>query len=305
MADADGRIVEDESGNILEPFYKIAVTTANDIAQSDDWFNYYYYGDMKDNRPNGQGIILTKVSPSIDMALFLPVYAGNFQNGILDGYGIKFYQDSGIEVEGEFLIDDLGADFEGIVPEGKVISYYQNDINEIAKNGSIPEEDLDYYSHMQYSNRSAVLNYPILQPSVNIEGEYQEEWLTGDIKEYYYNYQFNLNDQKYHKMENSVYGPLKYEGEMEHDDYSGKGEVFYLNGQTAFKGNLSDGLFDGEGKIYTKDGKLIYKGQFKGGYIADGDQLEKIIDSISSSMENASDDGYSDELDFYSALNFY
>ncbi len=307
MLDAEGKMVEDEAGNIMEPFCTVDVR--NDIVQkvnSAEWSNYYYYyGNMKDDLPDGAGVLLTKVIPSGDKILFLPVYAGYFQEGTADGYGIKFRGDRGVEMEGEFSKESLDGGFESIMPTGKVIYYYENNINEIAVNNSTLRDEIDYYSHMQFVNRSAVFNYPALQPSVYREGEYQGDRLNGDIKEYYNNYQFNSNDQMYHKMEDSVYGPLQYKGKMKYDEYTGKCEAFYLNGQTAFKGDVSSGIFNGDGRLYSKKGKLIYKGKFKDGYPEDGDQLDTIMDAILEAAQNESSDGYSDEIDFYNSLYFY
>ena len=47
--------------------------------------DYYYIGEIKNDRPNGIGIIYSK-----DGAVDYKVCAGNFEDGELNGYGIQY-----------------------------------------------------------------------------------------------------------------------------------------------------------------------------------------------------------------------
>ena len=54
--------------------------------------DYYYYGDVKKNRPNGTGILASGPIDRVEDCTFAKglIYAGGFKKGLLSGYGVKF-----------------------------------------------------------------------------------------------------------------------------------------------------------------------------------------------------------------------
>lgn len=104
--------------------------------------NWYYYGDIKNKKPDGYGVIMYNPHSSI-------AYVGQFEKGVAKGYGLYFDAFNVIQFEGYIDEVDLGysttsmfgnkpatyskADGEAIIP----FSYYELSI-EVWGNESSP-----------------------------------------------------------------------------------------------------------------------------------------------------------------------
>ena len=237
----------------------------------------FYYGEKENNQPDGIGIILIDAGNS-EYSMYVPQFVGHFKNGHIDGYGILFEEKGGIIREGNFNYEV----FPGITGDG--IIYYKGNKLSYAED----QEEKDLVSKVQYKDNTIVLNYPVLRPSVQYEGEFDEEYneLIGDGKQWWNNYQKNRLDGKYYRMnDENCYGPLMYDGEFKYGKPDGDGVAYFLNGKKMYKGSFSEGNFDGKGAAYSMHGHLIGKGEFENGMLVDGktgsgieDMITEIID---------------------------
>ncbi len=58
---------------------------------------------------------------------------------------------------------------------------------------------------------------------------------------------------------------LEAEGHFKEDVMTGKGTLYYSNGQASYNGDLVNGLKHGRGDYYNEEGKIIYSGEFING----------------------------------------
>lgn len=198
---------------------------------------YQYFGELKNNRPHGKGILL--------QAGWV-IYAGNFKEGRYSGYGMSF--------DGYHIIEE--GEYKNGVLSGDGIVYY--------KVGYTSESSiLEKYNDEIFDSKIVNVDFPMSNPSVKMEGSFKKGKANGSkFKVYYSNYD-TIDDLK--KTSNENYGTLKYEGEMDDGKMDGKGKLFYPNGQLAYNGKFKDDKYHGDGILYNKDGSVKYKGEFKDG----------------------------------------
>ena len=199
--------------------YEVTIKSNND---------FLYFGKVKNNRPNGYGILYFKGRP---------VYLGEFKKGVKSGYGLEFDSDGGdnwnqIAYEGEFK-DGLR--------EGKGI-IYQRAI----------DADMYCYNSSRYTKtakgfQQIYFNMDLIKTAIHYEGKFKKGELSGKGKEYYFD------------------GTLCYEGKYKKGSRHGKGTLYYLDGKVEYKGSFAYGKYNGKGTLYYPDGKVEYKGAFKNG----------------------------------------
>ena len=236
--------------------------------QTVDITEYKYFGDLKGGKPDGKGVIVQYYEDY----LFIPVQAGYFKNGKLDGYGMQINKD-GIWREGEYK--------KGLL-SGKGIGYNNWEISSVNLEHESDIRD-NYWEALQkkieqkISQNSSLVDiinkgggfvfadFPVISPNVSEEGEYKRNQLDGDVKLYYSNYSKTTNSAFKQINSKSPYGPLKYEGEAFDDRMHGKGTLFNENGTICYKGEFKYGKYHGKGTLYNDDGSVKYKGKFKNG----------------------------------------
>lgn len=224
---------------------------------SDTTSQYYYVGKTKDNRPNGFGMIFGISTGSGTYALadgFMIHYIGNFKNGTYDGFGALFSAD-------EY---DLSSTIDDIVQSGEITS---NDVledvieylfNYVSYEGNFKDgKKSGKGNEFSFPNAAIGLSFDVnnapiegyryynIYPDVTM-GEYKNDELNGDVKEYWHNY-------------------LWYSGEMVAGEEDGKGSWYYNNGQIMYNGELKKGKQNGTGSYYDESGNLIYSGEWKNG----------------------------------------
>ena len=236
-----------------------------------------YYGQLKDGKPDGIGIITGGYD----------TYIGNFKNGTIEGYG--FICNRGIYVESE----DFGIDkYNYYTVNGKVIEYYNGASQALMIDyGNIQFDPSDVYERLnknKYSNmtedertlseESAYREYVTYRnPSVRSELDLSEPYEVDDVvmlgnqpnslkrKEYYSIYSENEKGEVVLNKSTGCYGQLFYEGTYNgNNEKDGEGVVYYPNGNIHYKGGFVENCFQGYGEEYYENGKLKYKGDFVG-----------------------------------------
>lgn len=197
-----------------------------------------YYGALKDNKPNGFGVICDALSDQY-------CYIGNFEKGFFEGYGITFNNttvdigeiDAAVE-RGYLLASDHDkagfyiahcASYEGEWTKGK----RSGKGNEFKITGRMNDLALDGFW--------AGVFYPMIY-----SGEFSNDEYDGNSKFY-------------------AYGCMLYQGESKGEEPEGKGIAYYINGQVQYDGQWKKGRYHGTGTLYAENGDVIYQGKWNNG----------------------------------------
>lgn len=200
----------------------------------------FYYGGMKDNKPNGNGALFAY---SARNGLSLE-YVGKFKDGKIDGKGISFTYDG--------LVHYLAhaGNYEKNMATGKMTTYYDNDCQAVGN--FFLYKFWDYIDEMseKWSEDELVRQIDLLLPqkrvlklivTVNL---YESPSTTVD---------FNQRVLIPH---------IKYEGEMKKGSIEGKGKLYASNGWLAYDGEWKKDKYNGKGTLYNQDGTIRKKGTF-------------------------------------------
>lgn len=200
----------------------------------------FYYGGMKDNKPNGNGALFAY---SARNGLSLE-YVGKFKDGKIDGKGISFTYDG--------LVHYLAhaGNYEKNMATGKMTTYYDNDCQAVGN--FFLYKFWDYIDEMseKWSEDELVRQIDLLLPqkrvlkiivTVNL---YESPSITVD---------FNQRVLIPH---------IKYEGEMKKGSIEGKGKLYASNGWLAYDGEWKKDKYNGKGILYNQDGTIRKKGTF-------------------------------------------
>lgn len=200
----------------------------------------FYYGGMKENKPNGNGALFAY---STRNGLSLQ-YVGKFKDGKIEGKGISFTYDG--------LVHYLAhaGNYEKNMATGKMTTYYDNDCQAVGD--FFLFKFWDYVDEMseKWSEDELVRQIDLLLPqkrvlklivTVNL---YESPSTTVD---------FNQRVLIPH---------IKYEGEMKKGSIEGKGKLYASNGWLAYDGEWKKDKYNGKGILYNQDGTIRKKGTF-------------------------------------------
>lgn len=228
------------------------------LDKNPDAVTFYYYGDLKNEKPDGMGILFFNIGG---------MYAGNFKNGEPHGYGILYSSGVGIYCESENF--EYAGDHE-FRANGESIVYY-TDYEKGNNRTPRGEASYIYNTNEDYQEEYTYIptNYTdpmCLPPAVAYEGEMKNNKREGDGKTYYDVFQFT-NGRDVAWLIGDCYGPIEYVGDYDNDKFSGDGTLYFYTGQIKYDGKLKNGVPDGKGTLYDENGNIVYKGKFKKGDI--------------------------------------
>ena len=191
----------------------------------------FYYGGMKENKPNGNGALFAY---STRNGLSLQ-YVGKFKDGKIEGKGISFTYDG--------LVHYLAhaGNYEKNMATGKMTTYYDNDCQAIGN--FFLYKFGDYIDEMseKWSEDELVRQIDLLLPqkrvlklivTVNL---YESPSTTVD---------FNQRVLIPH---------IKYEGKMKKGSIEGKGKLYASDGWLAYDGEWKKDKYNGKGILYNQD----------------------------------------------------
>lgn len=200
----------------------------------------FYYGGMKENKPNGNGALFAY---STRNGLSLQ-YVGKFKDGKIEGKGISFTYDG--------LVHYLAhaGNYEKNMATGKMTTYYDNDCQAVGN--FFLYKFWDYIDEMseKWSEDELVRQIDLLLSqkrvlklivTVNL---YESPSTTVD---------FNQRVLIPH---------IKYEGEMKKGSIEGKGKLYASDGWLAYDGEWKKDKYNGKGILYNQDGTIRKKGTF-------------------------------------------
>lgn len=209
-----------------------------------------YYGETKNNRPDGFGVI-AMVS---DEQNYRYLYIGNFKNGKFDGYGAKFNED--IE-DYSSLVDELVAGGT-IDPKASnfAADYFSNYVSYDGEwSKGKPKGQGNSYEMFSLYGEGLFYTKPIegywassIYPNL-VVGEFDKDFQTGTFRVY---------DRT----------TLIYDGELKNGSAHGEGTRYNEDGSISYKGHWKNGEYDGEGTLYNSEGEEIYSGKWDNGDFA-------------------------------------
>lgn len=235
------------------------------VTEEDEWWGFAgshyaitnnnslltYYGETKDNRPDGFGVI-AMVS---DEQNYKYLYIGNFKNGKFDGYGAKFNED----------IEDYSSLADELVAGGTIdpkasnfaADYFSNYVSYDGEwSKGKPKGQGNSYEMFSLYEEGWLYTKPIdgywassIYPNL-VVGEFDNDFQTGTFRVY---------DRT----------TLIYDGELKNGSAHGEGTQYNEDGFISYEGHWKNGEYDGEGTLYNSEGEEIYSGKWDNGDFAD------------------------------------
>ncbi len=217
---------------------------------------YMYYGELKDNKPDGEGVLLKNTE--IDN-IYTIRYVGEFKEGTYNGFGLHY--DNLEPIEGDY-VSNLGVEYlsyEGEFKEGRHYgrgklyspkinkNNYEEAMNNYVDKNSKVIESFEDKLYDKAESDVCISKMPLFPSRFSGYGEFKNNVLNGNGTEYYEN------------------GNVKYTGEFRKDEYSGDGKLYYENGKIEYEGEFKNSKYDGKGTLYNEDGSVKYKGKWING----------------------------------------
>lgn len=213
---------------------------------------YLYYGELKDNRPDGYGILLKESELFTQFLVFEDrcydlLYIGQFAAGKYDSFGLKFTTTSGgYDIFSKLCPYEEGTDayITGYLNWVNYVSYF-GEFSKGMESGKGNKFGLtDGYIGL-WENVKDSFNFDTPRYYSIDVGEYQSGKLNGDAKQY-------------------VRGWLWYDGEMKDDCFNGYGKRYYpQSSQVVYEGYFKDNQRHGTGTSYSESGEIVYQGEWR------------------------------------------
>jgi len=210
---------------------------------------YTYYGIKLYEIKNGKGYIREY---SFEGTL---LFKGNYFNGLKNGKGREYYDNSRTQFEGEYLNGErwngtvYGYDGykEYEILEGRKFNYSMHYLSLKFIGINFVNLKIDYDKIFSLFNKEIA--------KINI---YAKEYNFGElvIKEEY------INEKRNGKGKEYFFKELIFEGEYKDGKKNGLGKEYYINKRIKFEGEYKDGIKNGKGKEYDYFGRLIFEGEY-------------------------------------------
>lgn len=209
--------------------------------------DYYYVGEMKDNRPHGFGVLTS----GYEQESLVIHYIGKFKKGEVDGcYGVELER-RGTYSQITYIKCEGIMKYYGVLEDGK--QTYLHDFLTVSH----------YYGGEDSYSDMGLGTLKVAKCIPQYVGNIKKSSYSGQGVLYYGN------------------GQIKYEGDFKQGSFHGKGELHYDNGQVQYEGEFKNGLFHGKGKLYSLEGILLQEGEYKRGKLVDGEiYREEEIEAI-------------------------
>lgn len=207
---------------------------------------YAYFGQLKDNRPNGYGLLMKTYGSGAVMIH----YIGSFKEGHYHGYGLMFNGS-------EELIYSISGSTGWAYGSQELQEFSSTWINHVKYEGKFKKGAMTGKGNYFENNLEMMFAAPFYESNGNSKdsvyyyliqtGDFEDGALNGKGKIYYNGY-------------------LLYSGGFMDDECSGKGKIYYPEStQVKYEGNFSDSVFSGSGTSYYEDGTVEYQGKWVDG----------------------------------------
>ncbi len=224
--------------------------------------NILYIGDMKDNKPDGYGILYERVYACLEdgflqisdtrrvseteyeNAFYTPIYAGEFRDGKFDGFGYKYMTAKEIAKN---VVEVYDEPYFSIKPTKEISGTY-DEIQKVVIDEASPCIYEGYFSKGKYNGKGNEYVYGI---TAHYGGLWRDDLLDGVCIEQQYQEIFDSQDME-NSNEESQIGMIM--GVMNTTP-----NLDYLN---ILSGTYKNGKANGKFHIYGND-SLIYEGDVK------------------------------------------
>lgn len=225
---------------------------------------YLYAGEIKDNKPEGLGILSKRYQLEQEryneygeyetVPLYLPIYIGEFSEGRYNGTGMS-YEDRSESIS---------------ITDVKVENVEDIDLLEYSEQYFLSISYIGNFSNGEKSGDGVLFSYP--SPSSSAYGSWDE------IEDIYHldlsNISVTLGQFKDDELngEGKIYEDqqLLYEGGFADDDLCGVGIQYFPNStKIQYKGEFKRGQYNGTGTLYDEDGNIVYEGKWNFGDYTD------------------------------------
>ena len=217
---------------------------------------YYYVGELKDNQPDGFGMILQRdtLRSDYDDPTYSYLYIGSFEKGLYEGYGLLFRVptiDNGgygdLNTIFQYVTEDQTSDlFQRWYLGGSNYVVYEGMFHKGERDGLGNSFSTSIANTVDYSTDPQTAMDRGLTYWINT-GEFKDDQMDGAVRQY-------------------CAGYLYYDGEMKDGERSGDGKEYYMGStQLRYEGEFDHDTYDGKGTMYAEDGSEIYSGKWRDG----------------------------------------
>ncbi len=218
--------------------------------------DFIYYGDIKDNMPNGVGILYKRSEVGygrieLNDYYYNLFYVGSFDDGVYDGYGITFNQPEGNDFNAFQYCFDWDSEEE--IDSNFYITYYDAWMNYADYQGEFSNGLRNGKGNSFYASLLDRTTYSNIIGKTYIENVCYDLIEVGTFKS------GKLNGQS------KVYtvGTLLYDGNMKNGEKQGKGRLYDNKGNLEYEGEFKNDMRHGKGTLYDANGKVVYEGEWK------------------------------------------
>ena len=224
------------SKKLFNLFSRYSINYDNTNDEIIDYEGYIYSGSLKNNKPDGKGILLNELGK---------IYEGEFKDGKINGKGKSFIYDKNIRNAKKKIDSYSGDSFlfgyrRKKVKTDNALKIYEGTFDSLIKNGK-------YIEYNENHNKT-------------FEGEFKNDKKNGQGVIYNNDgnkiFEGELKDDKREgKGIEYKNGGIIYKGDFQNDYYHGKGILFYDNGKKQYEGDFNNGFFSGDGVYYDISGE--------------------------------------------------
>lgn len=250
-----------------------------------------YFGDMKDDKPNGIGTSY--------YASGAPMYEGEFFNGLPHGKGRRYLSGGkireGIFVQGNYYVGETANGkangkgclydiYDNLVYEGNFLDGFQHGEGKVYNHRGVLWYEGAFVKGRRYGKgreySKGILDYEgdfkdgvrhgrgtlyfdgiILYEGDFVNGRRQGQGTLYDERGNVCLVGSFFNDSLDGKGKAYAYGELCYEGDFSKDTITGRG-IEYEYGKLLYEGDFLDGKWHGRGREYAPDGTIRREGVF-------------------------------------------
>lgn len=249
-------VLKDDSRKIYFEISTLPKTIGGSIFDID---YYFYYGDLKNNRPNGKGALFTLVDSSLKLN-----YIGEFKEGQMSGKGILFGEEimlPTIKYIGKFRENQFSG--EGTIYDN---TWYKETIAigiaEIEDGIEQGKEQKTPKELINEKNSFGIMQYILENENMpSIEQMYTDVSVLLPIA--IYQGKIDKNEYNGKGTQYNLAGGIQYKGEFKQGEYEGKGISYYVESQKQYEGEFRQGTYHGKGTLYNSDGSIRLKGEFQ------------------------------------------
>lgn len=262
-----------------------------------------------------------KVVVYADEAKTVPLYAGQLEDGVLQGKGLEYDEQGLVSYQGYF-VDGLRSGSGSAYENGILIYEGQFSLGVYEGTGKSFQDGVLVYDGQFVSGVYQGLGKLYQDGALYYEGNFQSGYAEGDGTVYYpsgvasYKGQFSGGAREGTGAAYDESGRLIYQGSFSADVYSGQG-ILYLaedqklsaefldgepngtvqwskSGRLYYEGDWSGGQPSGYGTVYSRSGRAIYEGQLSGGTVDGAWLITLTTEELREAFGEASTSTYSD-----------